>query len=304
MRRTWTLVGLAVTLAMGCKKDGDSGAADAAVDAAADDDADAAAFDVDTMPLFDAHAHARSTDDIALLSSKGVTAGVVLQGTDTNGLQAQMSDAKVIAFAPIPANLDQAAVMQVQMRLNAGFKGVGEMSLRLPPINATAADDPFALMIYAAAANQVVTVHYDPEDDGTAWNTDYVDQLENALDESLDTTFIWAHMGDAQPTLVRTLIEAHDNLYADLSARADVWDRDKPLDLQSLTETDGALKADWKLLFADHPDRFLWGSDFKDERWDDLDAVLLYSRGVLAQVAPATAEKIGYQNAELMFGLR
>jgi len=127
---------------------------------------------------------------------------------------------------------------------------------------------------------------------------------ENALSQSPDATIVWAHLGDAQPVRVRDLLTKHANLYADVSSRNPYFQRGRPIDVQSLTNTDGTLKSDWQELFEDYPDRILLGLDLTtDDRWAQLDQLVIYYRSLFKQLSQTTAEMIGYKNAKRLLGL-
>lgn len=98
----------------------------------------------------------------------------------------------------------------------------------------------------------------------------YLEEIEDALSKNPETTFVWAHAGTSgaivrmqgtidcvRPT-VETLLEAHDNLWIDLSWTA--------LDHVIV---DGKVDPDWLALVERFPDRFVIGSDLVG-RFDSL----------------------------------
>lgn len=134
---------------------------------------------------------------------------------------------------------------------------------------------------------------------------DYKDEVDRALARSPDTTIIWAHVGDGPASMARALMKKHSNLYADLSTRNPYMKVGKPQDEQRLTNRDGSIQKDWKTVFEEFPDRFLYGLDLNTpDRVDQLDQVTTYYRSVLGQVSQATAEQIAYKNAKLLLGLK
>ena len=285
------------------------------------------------MALFDGHDHLRvDTEPLAVanlltLAGKGVSAGMLALGTpDTGDLDISMglqnsSSHAVFAFINPPAGtdpltgekvFDATSLLFVQDQLGEGARGIGEMSVRHsgpPALGAEIpADSPGAMALYAEAAlwGVPVTVHFETRDK-TAPGVDVasrVEELRAALVANPETTFIWSHMGDTGPDTVRSLIEEFDNLYADISTRNPYYIRGWPMALQSLgdgPEGLGNLKSSWRLLFEDHPDRFLFGLDLASStRWDQLDAVMIYYRAMLGELSQATAEKIGCTNARAL----
>lgn len=285
-----------------------------------------------TMNLFDGHDHLRVSSEaeavanLAALSAEGVAAGMLALGTPESedlaisiALQ-ETSPHTVFAFVNPPAVLDgmgektfdATTLAYVQTQLDAGAWGIGEISLRHsgpPALGASiAADDPGAMALYAEAGTRDarVTIHFETRDKSTP-SVDVasrVEELRSALIGNPDTIFIWAHMGDTGPATVRSLIEEFDNLYADISTRNPYYVRGWPLGLQSLGGGPsglGNLKTDWKNLFEDHPDRFLFGLDLaSSERWDQLSDVMTFYRSILGELSQTTAERIGCTNAQIL----
>ncbi|NQZ98440.1 MAG: amidohydrolase family protein [Myxococcales bacterium] len=285
-----------------------------------------------TMGLFDGHNHLRNIADAAAgevkldeLAAAGVALGMIALATPdatANEAVRDMQSASaypVFAFARAPTvvvdgekTFPSTADDVVAAQLGDGATGVGEMTLRHsgPPILAAniAADETTAMAIYALAGTHgvPVSIHFETRDK-SAPEVDIasrIEELRAALSANSDTRFLWAHLGDTEATTVRALIEEFDNLYADLSTRNPYYIRGWPVALQSLsTESEGTftLKTEWRDLFEDHPQRFLFGLDIaSDDRVDQLDDVVSYYRGVLGELSQATAEKIACKNARAL----
>jgi len=95
------------------------------------------------------------------------------------------------------------------------------------------------------------------------------------------------------------MIEAHDNLYADLSCRNPFYERgDYTVEEQSMAEPDGlTLSPEWKALIDDHPDRFLWGTDVgPGDRYTQIVEVTDFYRTMLGQLDPGAAEGVAAAN--------
>ena len=284
------------------------------------------------LALFDAHDHLDTSgfeegyDDLSILSDAGVDAGVLILGPPTSSdflfaLGLQSTGAVPVRVFSMPATVTVAGVKtytqdsvdRVEDELDLGARGIGEMKLRHsgpPALNADiAANQTYAMEIYALAEERgvPVTIHFETRDK-SAPSVDIASRLEelrDALDSYPGVQFIWAHAGDTGPTTVRAMIEAHDNLYVDLSTRNPYFVRGWSFSLQSLstgTLGTGPLKTAWKDLFNDYPDRFLFGLDLANStRWDQLDDVVAYFRGVLGELGPEAAEKIACKNAQVLF---
>jgi hypothetical protein len=181
-------------------------------------------------------------------------------------------------------------------------RGLGEMILRHSPFRLSesvgggawpavnvAADDPALRGAYTVAGRHgaPVVVHQEAA---------YADELERAVAASPNTTFIWAHAGHGSATTLRPLLARYPNLYADLAARTP-WLGPGTV----LTRADGALQPEWGALLAEYPDRFVIGFDLfavGHYRLGYLQDTVGYYRALLGRLDPATAERIGHDNAE------
>ena len=269
------------------------------------------------MPLIDVHSHfipggVTAQEMLSRLMNAGVS-GVVLfaRFADAQAIQQENPD-YVFPFAQIRRDpktkelmLDEGTVGFLRRQLDTGVMyGIGELSLRHRPFGNSPpegdnypADGPIALQIYDLAASYSipVSIHLEHEFSG---------ELQRALEHNRNTTIIWAHMGDAQPRLIAEMIGRHPNLYADISTRNHLYERGVAIDEQSLTHGDGTLKEEWRALFQEFPDRFLFGIDLgPPNRLPILDEVVRYYRSVLAQLTLSTAEMIAYQNIKRLLEL-
>lgn len=109
---------------------------------------------------------------------------------------------------------------------------------------------------------------------------------------------------------MRALIARHPNLYFDLNQAKpgsrhsgtneidpvlyDVGEKKKG----GMSEPDAKLLPEWRELFEDHPDRFLFGSDINTGRWDNYGQVVgNFRKIILAALPRETAERIAWKNA-------
>ena len=105
---------------------------------------------------------------------------------------------------------------------------------------------------------------------------------------------IWAHssIGGAPVTRLRELLRRYPLLMGELSYRP------------GLTEGAGRLSAEWKALLSEFPTRFMVGSDtWVNQRWQGYEALMQEARAWLADVDPATAKRIAWENGASLFGL-
>ena len=284
-----------------------------------------------SMALFDAHDHlqvasvAGGHTALANLEEEGVSRGVIAMSSPDPAnlgillsLQAS-STTPVFAFAMPPTfapggvkTYTEDTLTWIQNALEAGARGIGEATLRHsgPPTLAAeiAANHEIAMALYAKASSRGVpiSIHFETRQK-SAPDVDIasrIAELRAALAANPDSVLIWSHLGDTEAATVRALIEDFENLYADLSTRNPHYERGWPVTLQSLGEGSdgfGPLKPEWKDLFEDHSDRFLFGLDLANpDRVAQLDAVVDYYRGVLGQLSQETAEKIACKNARAL----
>lgn len=133
------------------------------------------------------------------------------------------------------------------------------------------------------------------------WDPDTAEEFQRLAASNPEARIILLHAGNiASAAQIRALLEAHPNVYCDLSYRS-------PPQLQARllerTIFDTALREDWRSLIEDHPERFMAGID-DVQSWEDYEATLGHIRGgLLANLSPDAAEKLAWKNARSWFGL-
>lgn len=169
-----------------------------------------------------------------------------------------------------------------------------------------ATDGPYfrSLMAIATREGRPVPMHMQ-------FHRESVAELSQLLQEHPDGQVLLSHCGkDSQAADVRTMLDKHPNLFCDLSYRG------APLALNESRRDPARLifwgpgmlqaagmKEEWRQLIEDHADRFMVGID-DVHTWDIYDqTVLAIRQGVLAQLSPATAEKVAWRNAVRLFRL-
>ena len=125
--------------------------------------------------------------------------------------------------------------------------------------------------------------------------------MERLLASDRRGTWIWAHTGwsaDSSPALVRRLLEAHPNLFCELSGRESIRPkyRGDPID------EGGVVKPTWKALLEEFPDRLVIGTDIDPATPETYREEVGYWRGILTQLSP-TAAKLAHENAERLLKL-
>jgi len=267
--------------------------------------------------LFDAHGHLMPKWDASTLNTAmtdGGLMGMTLLGpANTAAVASSNPDTFVgCVFVDVLDGLvTEADLKPVTDALNAGAGCIGEVKVRHFASGHSSndvvheADNPFMTALYNKAREYGVpiNVHIDYE----AGNMDDFERaLENSRDPTLgNTNIIWAHMGDAPPGAVGDLMAKHENLYVDMSSRNPLCsyaERILPMEEQRLDEGDYTLHNDWKLLFEEHKDRVLFGTDIgPGDRHEVIAEVVDYYRVLLGQLSPEAQTKIGKENALKLF---
>jgi len=258
-------------------------------------------------PLFDAHLHYNDEaqqphpipDVLARLTRSGVRA-IVANSRPNDGTKALAASAQtraagvtVVPFVRLYRNradysswfkdesIHQMVLAELAQGTAAGpYRGLGEFHL----YDSANADGPVAcsLMQLAQDRKLALLAHVD------------ADAIERLFAHAPQARLIWAHSGiDGPPVArVRELLRRHPTLMGELSYRP------------GLTDADGHLTAEWKLLLSEFPERFLIGSDtWVNARWDDYESLMADARRWLGDLPPATARRIAWDNGAALFGL-
>ena len=165
------------------------------------------------------------------------------------------------------------------------YRGIGEFHL----YESANANGPVAkkLMALAERRQLAVLAHVDDE---------AVDLLmANTPSQGRDTRLIWAHtgIGGTPVARVRQMLERYPKLMGELSYRP------------GLVCDGGTLCAPWRELILAFPDRFLIGSDtWVNQRWSAYDELMRGYRGWLGELPPAVAQRVAWDNAAGLFGVR
>lgn len=262
-----------------------------------------------TGPLFDAHLHyndeawrAEHTlpDVLARLQRSGVRA-VIANSRPNDGTrtlaaaraQARAAGVTVVPFIRLYRDradytgwfADETIHEMVLRELAAGteagpYRGLGEFHL----YDSANANGPVArkLMRLAEAKRLAVLAHVDD----TA--------IDLLMAHAPRARLIWAHtgIGGAGVDRVRALLQKYPTLMGELSYRP------------GLTGSGGALSPEWKALLSEFPERFLVGSDtWINARWAGYEGLMNDARRWLADLPPAAARRIAWDNAAALFGL-
>jgi predicted TIM-barrel fold metal-dependent hydrolase len=132
--------------------------------------------------------------------------------------------------------------------------------------------------------------------------------VESVLTAYPKMKFVLAHLGwTAGPDLIGRLLDAHSNLYTDVSIRLDApgslaW-RNRGLDL-SVLQADETFPPAWRAVIDRHPDRFLFATDINSfgPRYTIAADLMATARKALASLPRTTQELIAHGNVERLLG--
>jgi hypothetical protein len=161
-----------------------------------------------------------------------------------------------------------------------GYKGIGEFHLHsaadartpvLREVARLAVRHGILLHVHAGAAPVAVLFELEPK-----------------------VRILWAHAGmSTPPGEVRRMMDAHRNLWAELSFRE--WE----------ILPGGRLDPAWRALLLAHPDRFMIGTDtYANGRWEGYGELVAGHRRWLALMPPEVAEAIAWRNAARVLGVK
>jgi predicted TIM-barrel fold metal-dependent hydrolase len=205
-----------------------------------------------------------------------------------------------------PLDMNAADQIETLLKMYPGFwKGIGEVMSRHDDLTAftygepPSADHPALMRVYKLAARYKlpVLIHHNIS---SAWKREpiYLKEIENAVRENGETSFIWAHAGISRrvdvPTLLtdlRRILSTYPNLAIDISwvVYTDYIVKDK----KSLQ--------DWAAFIEEFPDRIIIGSD-KVGHWDTYPQEITKYYTLLDVLKPVTAAKVAKGNILRILG--
>jgi Tat protein secretion system quality control protein TatD with DNase activity len=255
-------------------------------------------------PLFDAHVHLNDVAmQLRLMDEYGVGRAVVFWGRRSDDeavaeAAARHPDRFVpfasisperSAFRPLWQRDDPAILGRLEALLATGrYRGIGEISVVHAESAGFAATDfspESAVMrgIMALARKHRVPVMVHCEITRLA-------ELERLLAAHRDVAVIWAHGGYTGAAEARRVLEAHPNLYYELSART--WPR-HPRSADYPIVRGGAVMPEWLALVESMPRRFLVGTDASHHVEANERMKLESVRDFLGQLSPAARAEVG-----------
>jgi predicted TIM-barrel fold metal-dependent hydrolase len=256
------------------------------------------------LALFDSHVHLNDVAmQLALMDEYGIERAVVFWGrksdNDTILEAAAKHPGRFVPFASISpergmyralwARDDPLLVAQLARLLDTGrYRGIGEISVVHAESAGFAATD-FSLDSGAMQAIMgLARVHRIPV--MLHCETTRLAQFESLLAAHREVAVIWAHGGYTDAREARRMLEAHPNLYYELSART--WPR-HPRSADYPIVRDGAVMPEWLDLIESMPRRFLVGTDASHHVEANERMKIESVRDFLGQLSPAARREVG-----------
>ena len=237
----------------------------------------------DKLPLIDAHIHyshdawqqTPPAEAVGLLKEAGLQRAFVSSSSDegTQKLYQIAPDLIVPVLRPYRSrgetsswmHDDTVPKMLAQLLAKNYYAGIGEFHAFGSDI-----ERPVLQQVIALAKQYNIFLHAHSD----------ADAIARIFTSNPDALVIWAHSGFDDPAEIAPMLEKYPNLWSDLAFR-------------QAHESNGGVDADWLALFERFPDRFMIGTDtYAPERWYYVIAHAEWSRGWLASMPKALAEKI------------
>lgn len=217
-------------------------------------------------------------------------------GLKQSGGEAALQDADTAAFKQALAAIESALadpLVKVVGEIHVNTLNSAANTTVLHKVNA---DAPTLKAMFALAGKygKPMNIH-------AQWDTDTAQQVAALAASSPAAKLIVSHCGSTGSAADMRPVLAHNaNVSCDLSFRSPPQVGAKLAGRAAFDRT--GVRGDWKALIEEFPDRFMVGLDDQHD-WANYQETVKNIRAMLAELSPATAEKVAYKNAQAMFGL-
>ena len=199
----------------------------------------------------------------------------------------------------------QKLLVEAEDDLKAGrVKGIGELFLnnkRSSKIRIfrrkSRVDAPTVRYLFDLVAkyDAFLTIHMDSDSDS-------LEQLEVLLDSNPNGRILWNHCGMfIKAKDLRPILESHPNLYCEFAYRYPPVNGPKRKKVNIFNKN--GPKQEWASLIEDLPDRFMVGTDARDDKTYDA-SIKNIRQGLFPYLKPDTLKKVAHGNAQHLFGLK
>lgn len=246
------------------------------------------AWDKDA-PLFDAHIHYSHDVWQAIPPEKAIRklrdAGISHALVSGSGVDAEQKLYRVAPDMVIPSlrpyrvradvdgwvdDVDVIPYLQKQLAANH-YAAIGEFH-----VTGAEADYPVVQKLVALAKKYNLILHAHAD----------ADAIKRLYKQYPQARILWAHAGFEYAATVDELMDSHDNLWADLSFRREIY-------------TNRQFLRTWKDLLVKHSDRFMLGVDtYTPQRWLQIKEVMAWQHALLDALPKQVAQRIAFENAK------
>ncbi|MES2783908.1 MAG: TatD family hydrolase [Pseudomonadota bacterium] len=268
------------------------------------------------IPFVDAHVHLNDVAmQLELMERHGASHAVVFWGglSDNETVQraAAASQGRLIPFASISpertayrpawANDDKALLDALDRVLATGrFLGIGEINVTHFP-SAGFPETDFSpvgamnrgVLLLARKYRVPVMLHVE-------WTR--MSELSALLAEFRDVPVIWAHGGYTPLYIARRMLDAHPNLYYELSART--WPRHPRSPDYTILRDGVNVWPEWLALIEKESHRFIVGTDASHRSAASETMKFESVQNFLRQLSPGARLKVGRENILGLLGLK
>lgn len=269
-------------------------------------------------------AGAGATSEAALAAAKGKTGNITEGGERSLWLSySEIIGDRFIAFAGqselihayaeggVDAIEDtnnlhfQKLLVEVEEDLKVGrAKGIGELFInnkRSTKIHKfrrkSRADAPTVLQLFKLAAkyDAFLTIHMDSDSDS-------LKQLGFLLKSDSKGRLLWNHCGIyIKAKDLRPILQSHPNLFCEIAYRYPPVNPSKRAQVNIFNKK--GPKEEWLTLIEEFPDRFMIGTDAKNDKTYDK-SISNVRKGLFPYLKPETLRKVAHGNAQRLFGLK
>jgi predicted TIM-barrel fold metal-dependent hydrolase len=253
------------------------------------------AFDPEGSAVFDAHIHYSQDvwasippeEAIHRLREAGIARAMVSSTSDEGTQRLYAADPELIIPVLRPYRKrgtirswmhDQTVVAYLKQRLaKYRYVAIGEFH-----VEGAEADLPVVRAVVQLAKQHDLILHVHAD----------ADAVRRIFKHDPQAEILWAHAGFEYAHVVRSMLDRHKNLWADLSFRREVY-------------TNGRFLHGWRELLIAHSDRFMLATDpYTPQRWLKLQSVMMWQRSLLEALPEEVAARIAWNNGERLFTQR
>lgn len=253
------------------------------------------AFDPEGSAVFDAHIHYSQDvwesispeEAIHRLREAGIARAMVSSTSDEGTQRLYAADPELVIPVLRPYRkrgtlhswmYDQTVIPYLKARLaKYRYVAIGEFH-----VEGKEADSEVVRAVVQLAKQHRLMLHVHGD----------ADAVKRIFNQDPQAEIIWAHAGFEYAHVVRSLLDRHKNLWADLSFRREIY-------------TNRQFLHGWRELLVAHSDRFMLATDpYTPQRWLKLQSIMTWQRSLLEALPEDAAARIAWKNGERLITRR